>query len=225
MGEEKQVKLHGMWASPYVLRAKLALKIKGIEYEYIEEDLVNKSELLLKYNPVYKKVPILVHNGHPIVESSIIVEYIDEVWDHPPHLLPKDPYQKAKHRFWVAYFQQVCDTLGETLVREGKASQEMLDEYWEKLDVAEEYLKKEVFTNGSPSFIDSKPGYLDVVFYSYFGTLDVVEKIFGIKFLNIERYPLLCAWVNTLSEVVEVREVQPPKSKLLQNLQKIIPKA
>ena len=104
MAETKeQVKLHGMWASPWVRRVTIALKIKGISYEYFEEDLKNKSQLLLKYNPVKKLVPVLVHQGRPIPESLIILEYIDETWTSSPKLLPFDPYQRAKVRFWVNF--------------------------------------------------------------------------------------------------------------------------
>ncbi|TQD79175.1 hypothetical protein C1H46_035213 [Malus baccata] len=91
MEGENGVKLHGMWASTYSKRVELALRLKGVPYEYIEEDLSNKSQQLLEYNPVHKKVPVLVHNGKPIVESYVILEYIDE---------------RAKVRFWASYIQQ-----------------------------------------------------------------------------------------------------------------------
>jgi glutathione S-transferase len=106
MEEEQKVKLYGMWASTYVKRVEVALRAKGIACEYIEEDLSNKSQALLQYDPVHNEVPVLVHNGKPITESSIILEYIDETWKQAPRLLPDDPYQRAKVRFWASFIQQ-----------------------------------------------------------------------------------------------------------------------
>uniref|UniRef100_A0A0E0B9J8 Glutathione S-transferase n=1 Tax=Oryza glumipatula TaxID=40148 RepID=A0A0E0B9J8_9ORYZ len=99
-----ELKLLGTWPSPFVTRVELVLALKGLSHEYVTQDLVGKSDLLLASNPVYNKVPVLIRNGKPIYESRIILKYIDEAFPvDGATLLPADPYDRAVARFWAAY--------------------------------------------------------------------------------------------------------------------------
>ncbi|KAK9937629.1 hypothetical protein M0R45_014407 [Rubus argutus] len=83
-----RVVLLDFWPSPFGMRLRIALAEKGVKYEYKEEDLMNKSPLLLQSNPVHKKIPVLIHNGKSVSESVIALQYIDEVWNDKAPLLP-----------------------------------------------------------------------------------------------------------------------------------------
>lgn len=102
-----EVVLLDLWVSPFGQRCRIALAEKGVAYEYSEQNLVEKSELLLKSNPVHKKIPVLLHAGKPVSESLVILHYIDEAWPEAAPLLPADPYARAQARFWADYVDKV----------------------------------------------------------------------------------------------------------------------
>ncbi|KAL0914428.1 hypothetical protein M5K25_014774 [Dendrobium thyrsiflorum] len=131
MAEEKGVKLLDLWSSPFGQRCRIALAEKEVEYEYNEENLSDKSELLLKSNPIYKKIPVLIHDGKPVCESLIIVQYIDEVWPSKTPILPSDPYARAQARFWADYVDKKVYECGTRLwkLKGGEALQEAKEEF------------------------------------------------------------------------------------------------
>ncbi|KAM5570743.1 hypothetical protein ABKV19_011401 [Rosa sericea] len=142
MAEETRVILHGRRLSPYVKRVEMALKIKGIPYEFVQEDLKNKSPLLLKYNPVHKKIPVLVHNGKPLAESLVILEYIDETWKTSPQLLPEDPYRRARVCFWASFLhQQLFEALVLVIRANGEAQQKAIKQLCNQLKLFEDGMK------------------------------------------------------------------------------------
>ncbi|TYH24074.1 hypothetical protein ES288_A03G062700v1 [Gossypium darwinii] len=142
MGDDEEVKVFGMWASPYGRRVELALKLKGIPYEYIEEDLSNKSALLIKHNPVHQKIPVLVHNGKSIPESLVILEYIDETWRNNPILLSQDPYDRAMARFWAKFIdEKILSTTRKVSFTTGKEQEHAIEEVTEQLKLLENEVK------------------------------------------------------------------------------------
>jgi len=77
------------------------LDAKKIDYEPINVDLFKNEQ----YNPAYLKlnpkgvVPTLIHDGNVVVESTLICEYIDEVYPNPS-FTPESPSQKSRMRLW-----------------------------------------------------------------------------------------------------------------------------
>ncbi|KAJ0977614.1 hypothetical protein J5N97_013088 [Dioscorea zingiberensis] len=220
MTAEKEVKLLGLWASPFVIRAKIALALKGVEYEYFEENLRNKSELLLKSNPVYKKVPVLIHNGKPICESMIIVQYIDDVWSGVgPSIVPSDPFDAAMARFWSHYvddkwFPSYDDVVnGETREAKIDASREAMA----VLQPLEEAFEKQ--SKGKHFFGGETIGFLDIALGSYLVWIKAGEKITGLEFFD--KLPNLSAWAECFWAHDVVKAVMPEVDAVVDFAKKI----
>ncbi|KAL3504833.1 hypothetical protein ACH5RR_034674 [Cinchona calisaya] len=205
------VKLLGYWASHYSLSVKWALKLKGVEYEYQEEDLKNKSPLLLQSNPVHKKIPVLLHNGKSIAESLVIIEYIDDVWKQNP-LLPQDPYERAKARFWAKFVDEKCvPAFRGILSKVGVELEKSANEAREHLKTLESGL------DGKSYFGDTKIGFADVAAAWIGCWAGIEQEILEIKLIDEETMPLLAAWSHNVLEQPIMKECMPPHDKLFKH--------
>ncbi|KAJ1290015.1 hypothetical protein BS78_02G209800 [Paspalum vaginatum] len=207
---EKGVKLLGMWASPMVNRVEWALRLKGVEYEYVDEDLANKSADLLRHNPVTKKVPVLVHDGKPIAESTIIVEYIDEAWKGGYPIMPADPYERAQARFWARFAEEKCSSaLYPIFTATGEPLRKAVHEAQQCLKTLETALEGKKFFGGDGV------GYLDIVVGWYAHWLPIIEEISGASVVTSEELPLMKAWFDRILAVDAVKAALPDRDRLL----------
>ncbi|XP_024983521.1 probable glutathione S-transferase isoform X2 [Cynara cardunculus var. scolymus] len=207
MGE---VKLFRTWSSPFALRVVWALKLKGVEYETIYEDLANKSSSLLEYNPVHKKVPVLLHNGIPICESLVILEYIDETWNEGVRFLPKDPLARATARFWAKFNdEQVAPSVFHAYTSQEMEKEEAKGLALQNLDIIEKQLIGKKFFSGATF------GFLDLAFGWIANYLGIFEETGGIKLLDKERFPLILEWKENFSNIPEIKENWPDREKLV----------
>ncbi|KAH9622990.1 hypothetical protein KSS87_023091 [Heliosperma pusillum] len=207
-----EVILLGFWPSSFGMRVRIALAEKGVEYEYKDEDLRNKSDLLLKMNPIHKKIPVLVHNNKPVCESSIIVQYIDEVWSDKNPLLPSDPYQRAQARFWADFIdKKIYDGAKKIWTSKGEDQEVAKKESIEHLKVLEEQL------GDKPYFGGDTFGYVDVSlipYYSWFYLLET-EGNFKIE----ESNPKIIEWAKRCMQRESVAKTLPDQKKVYEFVQ------
>ncbi|KAK9152972.1 hypothetical protein Sjap_000452 [Stephania japonica] len=202
-----EVTLLDFWASPFGMRVRLALSLKGVNYTYREEDLRNKSPLLLKSNPVHKKIPVLIHNANPISESLIIVQYIEDTWPTPSPLLPTDPYSRAKARFWADFVDKKVYDCGRRIwASKSEGDRDVAkSEFFECFHLLESELGERRFFGGE------EMGFVDVVFLPFWTWFRVYEEFGGFR-VGVE-FPKVMEWVERCLEVEKVREamVDPEK--------------
>lgn len=100
------LKLYHGWHSTCSRRVRICLTEKGLDWGSAHIALPRLEHLepwYLKLNP-NGVVPTLDHDGRIVVESNVIIEYLDEVWPKPP-LRPEDPYGRARMRIWMDKFE------------------------------------------------------------------------------------------------------------------------
>ncbi|XAR55892.1 Glutathione transferase [Bertholletia excelsa] len=214
------LKLIGARPSPYVNRVQFALNLKSLDYEFLVEKFGTKSELLLKSNPVHKKIPVLIHDDKPICESLIIVEYIDEIWTSGPPLLPSDPYDRALARFWAAYI----DDKWAPLLRELRTAQEeeekkrVLDQMFQVLIQLEGAYRQ--CSKGKAFFGGDNVGYLDIALGGFLGWMKVAEKLIGVRLLDEAKTPALVGWAERFCSHDALKDAVPTAEELLEFAQK-----
>ncbi|KAI9839966.1 MAG: hypothetical protein M1819_000158 [Sarea resinae] len=96
---EHELKLFGSCFCPFVQRVWISLEVKGLQYQYIEVDPYKKPESLLEVNP-RGLVPALRHGNWGCYESSVLMEYLEDLKTGQPLLPPNDPQLRAHSRLW-----------------------------------------------------------------------------------------------------------------------------
>ena len=94
-------------------RVRLVLAAKGVAYEMVPVDPNHPPEDLIDLNP-FHSVPTLVDRDLVLYAASVVSEYLDERYPHPP-LMPIDPLSRARLRLamlrieheWVPQIQAI----------------------------------------------------------------------------------------------------------------------
>jgi maleylacetoacetate isomerase len=93
------MELYNYFRSSASYRVRIALALKGLDYDYRAVHLVKNEHLTDAYGAVSaaRLVPLLKDGDVILTQSLAIMEYLDETHPEPP-LLPQDPLARARVR-------------------------------------------------------------------------------------------------------------------------------
>ena len=179
---------------PYVQRAVIALKEKGVPFERIDIDLANKPDWFLKISPL-GKVPVLVVTTDKgevaLFESNVICEYIEET-QGGAKLHPVDPLKRAEHRAWMEFGSAILGDLWGLETTTDAATFES-----KRQALAAKFARVEAALGAGPFFAGAPFSLVDAVFAPIFRYFDVFDELADLQVFTDT--PKVIAWRRALA--------------------------
>lgn len=182
---------------PYVQRAAIAMREKGVAFQRMYIDLADKPEWFRAVSPRGKVPLLMLGDGTVLFESSVICEYLEDTRPNPLH--PPDPVERARHRAWMEFGSAVlADIWGFETARDAAATERKAVELRDRFAWLERSL------GNGPWFAGDRFSLVDAVFGPVFRYFDVFDAIrdYGI-FADV---PKVRAWRGALADRPSVRD-------------------
>ena len=108
---------------PFGRKVRIVLAEKELSFDAVQVDLPKgqqRSDEFRRLNP-FGKVPVLVDESSVVYESTIINEYLNDEYPHPPELLPEDSGERSRVRLLVDFADRAFTLPVMALERDAKA--------------------------------------------------------------------------------------------------------
>lgn len=89
------MKLIGMLDSPYVRRVAISLDLYGVQFEHQSLSVFSTFDEFSKINPVVKAPTLVLDDGTVLMDSSLILDYLEALAPADKKLLPQAPAARA----------------------------------------------------------------------------------------------------------------------------------
>jgi glutathione S-transferase len=208
--------LYGSALCPYAQRVRLVLSEKKLETEEVDIDPRNRPASFLALSPL-GKIPLLVHDGVRVWESTVIGEYLDETFPVPA-LLPATAAQRALVRAWISFADaRMYEPTHRLLLCTDPDEQERMS-----AKLADELRTLELqalAVHGGPFWLGEKFTLADVSFIPWFEQLAVLERF------RLFRMPRECgrilAWRDAVARRQSVHSVMRPPSFYVEGYERL----
>lgn len=181
---------------PYVQRAVIALKEKGMPYERIDIDLSAKPDWFLAISPL-GKTPVLLADGQPIFESAVICEFLEDTTPHALH--PPAPLERAKHRAWIEFASATLNSIWSFYTAKDVPAYDSAT-----AALKERFSQLEKALGDGPYFGGARFSLVDAAFGPVFRYFDVFDAVGGVDLFS--DLPRTRAWRRALAERQTVKD-------------------
>lgn len=124
------MKLIGMLDSPYVRRVAISLKAMGLPFEQDQLSVFNDLDVMKAVNPLMKAPALISDEKTLLIDSTLILEYLDRKCDPNFSLLPRDLGQFTKSQYLIGIALMLCDKGVQLFMEYNRRPPEKLYQEW-----------------------------------------------------------------------------------------------
>ncbi|MBA1147747.1 glutathione S-transferase family protein [Ectothiorhodospiraceae bacterium WFHF3C12] len=201
---DDDVTIYSIEMCPFAQRSRILLDLKQVEHDLVEIDITKpRPDWFLELNPA-GKVPVITHRGKAINESSVINEYLEDVFSDPP-VFPEDPYLRAQARILVDYCnKRFTPNMYRVLMEQDEAKRGRVEKA-----ASEDWLWLEEYLRRRPpdgDFILGDFGIVDLTFAPFFERYVLNKYFWGFELPNgVER---VVQWMDAVLEYPAVKRTR-----------------
>lgn len=122
--------LVGRYLSPYTRRVGATLKILGMAYEHKPASTINQMDVIMSHNPLGRVPALALDDGETLIESSAILDHLDEVAGPAKALIPAKGLDRRRVLQTLALATGVLDKSIAAVYERTRKSKDKVDDAW-----------------------------------------------------------------------------------------------
>ena len=201
--------LIGQYDSPFVRRVAIALKLYGLAFEHKPWSTFGDADKIARYNPLRRVPTLVLDSGESLIESHIILDYLDELVGAAKAMIaPRGPERRRHLR--IAALATGLGDKSVSLVYESVLRKEQLKLWVDRCEAqvsgALDVLEKERGEVKTPYWFGERIGHSDIAVGCVLRfTTEAHPHLY-----NAARYPALAAHAARCEALPAFREIVQP---------------
>jgi glutathione S-transferase len=201
--------LIGQYDSPFVRRVAIALRLYGLAFDHKPWSTFGDADKIAPYNPLRRVPTLVLDSGEPLIESHVILDYLDELVGEAKAMIPPHGAERRRHLRICALATGLGDK-SVSLVYESVLRKEQLKLWVERCEAqvsgALDVLEQERAKVETPYWFGERIGHSDIAVACVLRfTTEAHPHLY-----NATRYPQLAAHAARCEALPSFKEIVQP---------------
>jgi glutathione S-transferase len=152
------MQLIGMMDSPYVRRVAVSMALLGVAFEHRSVSVFRHFDQFREINPVVKAPTFIDDDGTQIIDSTLILDYVDQRVEPSERLMPQDLTERRRALHLIGFALAACEKTMQIVYEQNLRPLEKQHAPWlervrTQLDAAYDTLEKDVAGVGAGQWL------------------------------------------------------------------------